>query len=445
MGRQQKKESQVQWGHIEAVKDRKGRVVAWCASYDDPASPSEKIERFFGHDEQARAMLWLEQERQMVSMASRGILAWKSPEERDREADEANPTLAEFVNREFIPCYRKRDGSRPRGGTRRNMIAACSHFLGALGDLKVSEITPRDIQIWYDSEHPEGAHAFYGSCQTLKQALGQASRPFMGRPALRNDNPFTLPMPLPPDSPRRDTPPITPEQFERLVNAMPAYVRIAPYLSLMVGGLRSGELCALQVKDIDLDARILTVRHSVNRGPDDLGSCQLGDTKTKSSRRTCPIPSPLVGVIRDHIDTYCDAEKGGEAMILRPKQTDVMSPTTLQGHFRAARKAAGREDITFHTLRASHATLFVLKGGTVREVMDELGHASTQVAIRHYQRIVPEHRTQTANLLAFDFMPTTTDPACLHQEIDHLDKKIRDMTETRDRLVAILDGLEHNS
>lgn len=428
------------WGSVDPVRDARGRVVAWEAWYPSPADGSRVSERF-GYEDVARARLWLERERQLVVMAGRGFVEWVRPGERPSDrVDPAMVTLEEFVLGDFLPNYRMRNGLRPRGITRNSMTAACGHFLEALGGIRVRDLTPSDIQVWYDAEHPEGAHAFYNSCLRLKQALDHACRPSMDRPALRDDNPFTLPMPSLPESPRRDRPPLTRDEFERIVAAMPDYLRIAPYLSVMVGGLRAGEVCGLRVGDIDFDAGVLSVRHSVNRGPDARGANRLAEPKTRSSRRTVPIPTLVMGLLREHIDGFCDKAAGGEAMVLRPKRTEILSPNVLQGIFRRACREAGVEGVTFHALRAAHATSFMLNGGTLRETMDELGHVSPEVAIRHYQRIVPEHRTRTANLVAFDFMPACTDPEYLRMEIGRVDAKLRELAEARRRLVALLGG-----
>lgn len=87
-------------------------------------------------------------------------------------------------------------------------------------------------------------------------------------------------------------------------------------------------------------------------------------------------------------------------MLFQARRADILSPTTVQQQFRAARKAAGRTDITFHTLRATHATMLLICGGTLRECMDELGHTSERIAIQHYQRIVPEHRREAVERMA---------------------------------------------
>ncbi|NEG55713.1 tyrosine-type recombinase/integrase [Bifidobacterium platyrrhinorum] len=148
----------------------------------------------------------------------------------------------------------------------------------------------------------------------------------------------------------------------------------------------------MRVSDIDLEHRLLRVRHSANRGDEDRGPMQLGKTKTKSSRRTVPIPMVLTDMISRHISSHCGNGRSIMMFPAKKSSSGILSPTTLQKYFRTAREIAGRPDSHSRPC-ASHATLYMLKGGTLREVMDELGHSSAQVAIRHYQRIVPEHRT----------------------------------------------------
>ena len=81
-----------------------------------------------------------------------------------------------------------------------------------------------------------------------------------------------------------------------------------------------------------------------------------------------------------------------------------MSQTTLEDQFAIARMKAERPVLTFQGLRASHATLLMLRGGTLREVMNELGHTSEKVAIRYYQLTVAGHQSQIVDNLAQEFM-----------------------------------------
>ncbi len=204
-------------------------------------------------------------------------------------------------------------------------------------------------------------------------------------------------MPPHPQSDRTTVQPITKSELHTLYYAMPDYDRLSIYLAALAGGLRIGEVCALQKDDIDFNTETLYIHHSINRGPTDTGPLQLCSTKTRGSRRIVPLPHKLIGYIRDHIATFCHTSN---PQLFPGKRTNILAPTTLQSHFRVARRAAGREDITFHTLRASHATLLMIEGGTLKEAMDDLGHVSEKVALDHYQRIVPEHRRAINEKLA---------------------------------------------
>lgn len=154
--------------------------------------------------------------------------------------------------------------------------------------------------------------------------------------------------------------------------------------------------------------------------------------------RTVPIPAGLVQTIRDHIDRYCvDAP---EAMLFPAVKSPggITSPTTLSQQFRKARMKAGRPDITFHSLRATHATMLMIEGGTLREAMDELGHMSEKIAVRYYQRIVPKHRIQVVENLSYAYLPVsatslTSQIEQLKGQRGRLDSKILELEQIQIR------------
>lgn len=99
--------------------------------------------------------------------------------------------------------------------------------------------------------------------------------------------------------------------------------------------------------------------------------------------------------------------------------------------------SAAPPDITFHSLRATHATMFVLEGGTMRETMDDLGHTSLTVAVDSYQRVVKEHHRDTVGLLTYQYM-SSDDPAVIRTVIDQKERQIGKLQDEVDRLRRIL-------
>ncbi|WP_423773403.1 tyrosine-type recombinase/integrase [Bifidobacterium crudilactis] len=82
-------------------------------------------------------------------------------------------------------------------------------------------------------------------------------------------------------------------------------------------------------------------------------------------------------------------------------KSGIISPATFQQQFRKARHHIGRDDIVFHSLRATHATKLTLNGGTLREVMNSLGHNSVTVGGQTLPARCPrssETRSQSACL-----------------------------------------------
>ena len=140
---------------------------------------------------------------------------------------------------------------------------------------------------------------------------------------------------------------MTKQEIDTLVEGFPEYDRLSIHLALLVGGLRIGEVCGLQLRDIDLDHRLLYVRHSVTQGPDDLGAYRLDDTKTPESHRVVPIPAPVCRLIREHIDRFCPDRNPDTMLFHAPRHPErVLNPTTIQRQFRTARKRINREDVT---------------------------------------------------------------------------------------------------
>jgi len=62
-------------------------------------------------------------------------------------------------------------------------------------------------------------------------------------------------------------------------------------------GLRRGELLGLRWRDVDLDRRTLSIRQTVGL----VGTTVVaGQPKTRSGRRTIPVPADVIETLREH-------------------------------------------------------------------------------------------------------------------------------------------------
>jgi len=71
----------------------------------------------------------------------------------------------------------------------------------------------------------------------------------------------------------------------------------------------------------------------------------------------------------------------------------------MGGHFAKARKAARREDLKWHDLRHTGATMAAQVGATTAELQARLGH-STSVAAQLYQHAAKDRDRQIAERLS---------------------------------------------
>ena len=86
-------------------------------------------------------------------------------------------------------------------------------------------------------------------------------------------------------------------------------LQVSPHRNLVTAtGLRQGELLGLRWDDLDLDARRLTVRHSLACVG---GVLTLLEPKTSRSRRMNALPELAVSALRGHRTPPADGAAGG--------------------------------------------------------------------------------------------------------------------------------------
>ena len=145
-------------------------------------------------------------------------------------------------------------------------------------------------------------------------------------------------------------------------------------------GIRIGELCALQWKDVDLTNRTITVRKTVQRIKNYDGKSKtklvITEPKSASSVRVIPIPDCLVAMLERFKDS---AEKYVLSGNCKP-----VEPRTLQYRFAAILKKANLPSVHFHSLRHAFATNCVALGFDIKTLSEILGHSSVEITLNRY-------------------------------------------------------------
>ena len=171
----------------------------------------------------------------------------------------------------------------------------------------------------------------------------------------------------------------------------------AYYTLAITTGLRRGELCALQWRDIT-GACELTVRRSRS-----CASGQIVESDTKSHReRIVTIPLgiwELLMALRQQQVLHSGVPDREQPIFTDP-DGHVPHPDTFTRHLRKLYKQCGlSEDYHLHTLRHFYAT-YLLQEGTSKQVAASLlGHADTAFLERTYCHPQDVAKQQAANLM----------------------------------------------
>ena len=135
-------------------------------------------------------------------------------------------------------------------------------------------------------------------------------------------------------------------RLAKKVLEMPSMAGVGVLLALNTG-LRLGELCALQYKDIDLCNGVIRVTKTAQRMKKGTHThLAVQPPKTDSARRTIPLPEDMLALLRQ---TVCPA--GNEENYFLTGKPAPLEPRTLQYQYRALLKAAGIPYRNFHVLR----------------------------------------------------------------------------------------------
>ena len=148
-------------------------------------------------------------------------------------------------------------------------------------------------------------------------------------------------------------------------------------------GLRIGEICALQWKDIDIEQRIISVTKTITRITNPYGNkpktiVVIGKPKSKKSVREIPINSSLLRVL-------------GERKALSKEESYFLTcfskysePRSYSSRYKTFLKRIGIPYKNFHVLRHTFATECIRKGIDVKTVSEFLGHTSVKITLEKY-------------------------------------------------------------
>ncbi|WP_322769069.1 site-specific integrase [Frankia sp. Cr1] len=313
-------------------------------------------------------------------------------------------TVTEWMNY-WMTEIKTHDGTRP-STLARYRHAIDGHIVPLLGKIRLDKLGPADIRRLHAARRDQMKPASLVKIHAvLRAALADAERmDLVSRnvakavrpPSLAGEESHTLTI----NDARRFLALAGDDRLEALF-----------VLALMMG-LRRGELLGLSWDDIDLDARTLRIRRSVQRVG---GQLRLVEPKTRGSRRTAPIPAFAVDALERQRKRQADERnKAGDSwrdngLVFASTVGTPMEPRNVTRRVQQLRGGAGLPWLRLHDFRHACATFLLASGIEPRTVMEILGHTTVRMTMERYGHVLPE-RLHAAATAMDDILNPKSDP-----------------------------------
>ena len=174
-------------------------------------------------------------------------------------------------------------------------------------------------------------------------------------------------------------------------------------LIVLLTGLRRGEICGLEISDVDLRNQTITVRRSrvVVNG---FGLIEK-EPKNQTSVRAFKIPRILTDCLSEYLEwrenkkiSYGDAWKAGDKLLVSEYGTAIY-PQTTNKWMDDLMKEANIPRVTLRSLRHTNITLQLMENVPLMTVAKRAGHARPSTTSDIYAYCFQSRDIAAANVL----------------------------------------------
>ena len=160
-------------------------------------------------------------------------------------------------------------------------------------------------------------------------------------------------------------------------------------------GLRRGEACGLQWKDIDFKEATAIIARTVNYTAD---KGVYVDTPKNGKTRMVPLTKTdvtLLKLLRASQSEHCISKW----VFTQDDSPEVMHPDSPTKYFKILSDRCGIHNLHPHKLRHTFASIAITKGADVASVSETLGHSDKAVTQRMYTHANEESKRKVSNLV----------------------------------------------
>jgi integrase len=296
--------------------------------------------------------------------------------------DAGKMTVSAFLARWLEDSVKQRNKPRTYASYR---LIVNQHIIPAVGALQLASLRPDHVQKLINQLSKNGLapRSVRNVRAVLRRALNQAIRwrYITYNAAALVDMPRIEPFKVQP---------LTREEARQLLAALKGHRLETLYLMALLLGLREGELLALLISNLDLEAGCVSVEATLQWQE---GKLVRTSTKTRASIRKLPLPPSLIPLLKAHIERQQARFPQNTYLFASTVGTPINCYNLLK-QFNGLLRKAGLRKLRFHDLRHSCATFLIARGEHPRTVMDILGHSQISTTMNTYGHILDETRTE---------------------------------------------------
>lgn len=159
-------------------------------------------------------------------------------------------------------------------------------------------------------------------------------------------------------------------------------------------GMRMGEVLGLHWTDIDFDKQVINVTEALDRK-----TKKRGPLKTESSKRLISLTKIQIDVLQNHKKQ----QAYNSNIVCTSLSGTYFNPNNIRRAMKSISENANINNIRFHDLRHTHATLLLEVNAPIKAVQERLGHADVRITLDRYTHVSTGIQKETAQLFS-DFL-----------------------------------------
>ncbi len=258
-----------------------------------------------------------------------------------------------------------------------------NHF-GVFADVKISAITTAMVESFITEKQTQGI-----PIKTLRYIIGLLNQVlnYAVRHGYIGSNPLSA-AERPRGTSKHEGKVLTHDEIIRLLDAEKDQMYHCLFKLAVFSGARQGELLGLTWADVSFNEKQIRIERTFNNGA-------IYEPKNRTSRRKIDLGDDMMQTLREWRKANLTAE-----LVFPDKKGEHLQSKKVLKRFRNALKTAGLpDDMRFHDLRHTFASLLLHQGENYKSVQTQLGHSTPIQTLNVYSHLMKDSNADVADRL----------------------------------------------